>query len=102
VLENNYSHVPNRYYVTWDMTVVFQYKVRQRRLVPTAASEAFAQDTVSGADRSHVTALEDGIKVAQVDSPVHIAEMAALVPLETLVDSKVAVAGSRVAADPVR
>ena len=57
---------------------------------------------MSGTDRSHVTDPEDGIEVAQVDSPVHIAEMAALVPLETLVDSKVAVAGSRVAADPVR
>ena len=57
---------------------------------------------MSGADRSHVTDPEDGIRVAQVDSPVHIAEMAALVPLETLVGSKVSVAGSRVAADPVR
>jgi len=40
--------------------------------------------------------------VAQVDSPVHIAEMAALVLLELLADNKVFVAGSRVAADFVR
>ena len=57
---------------------------------------------MSGADRSHVTDPEDGIGVAQVGSPGHIAEMAALVPLETLVDSKVTVAGSKVAAAPVR
>ena len=71
-------------------------------MCPTAASAAFALDTASGADHSHLTVLEDGIKVAQVDSPGHIAETAALVPLETLVDSKVTVAGSKVAAAPVR
>ena len=65
---------------------------------------AFALDTVSVADHSHLPELEveDGIKVAQVDSPVHIADMAALVPPETLADNEVTVAGSRVAADPVR
>ena len=57
---------------------------------------------MSGADRSHVTDPEDGIGVAQVDSPVHIAEMAALVPPELVADSKVSVAGSRVVADFVR
>ena len=57
---------------------------------------------MSGTDRSHVTDPEDGIEVAQVDSPVHIAEMAAPVQLETVVDSKVAVAGSKMAADLVK
>ena len=59
---------------------------------------------MSGADHSHLPALEveDGIKVAQVGNPGHIAEMAALVLLGTLADSKVTVAGSRVAADPVQ
>jgi len=57
---------------------------------------------VSGADHSHVPVLGDGIQVAQVDSPVHIADMAALAPPETLADNKVTVAGSRVAAGPVR
>ena len=62
---------------------------------------AFALDTVSGADHSHLPALEveDGIKVAQVDSPVH---MVALVPLEFLAGNKVSAAGSKVAADLVR
>ena len=41
---------------------------------------------MSGADHSHVPVLGDGIQVAQVDSPVHIAGMAALVPLEALAD----------------
>ena len=38
---------------------------------------------MSGADHSHLSVPEvgDGIKVAQVDSPAHIAEVA-LVPLE--------------------
>ena len=59
---------------------------------------------MSGADHSHLSVPEvgDGIKVAQVDSPVHIAEIAALVPLELAADSKVSVAGSKVAADLVR
>ena len=56
---------------------------------------AFALDTVSEADRSHVSAPEDGIQVAQVGSPVRMAERAALVLLEAL-------AGSRVAAGSVR
>ena len=53
---------------------------------------------MSGADHSHLPELEveDGIKVAQVDSPVHIADMAALVPPETLVDNKVSVAADLV------
>ena len=65
---------------------------------------AFALDTVSGADHFHLPVLEvgDGIQVAQVDSPVHTAEMAALVPPELVADSKVSVAGSRVVADFVR
>ena len=56
---------------------------------------------MSGADHSHLSVPEvgDGIQVAQVDSPVHIA---ALVPQELVVDSKVFVAGSMVAADLVR
>ena len=64
---------------------------------------AFALDTVSVADHSHLPELEveDGIKVAQVDSPVHIAGMAALVPLEALADYKGFVAGSKVVADLV-
>ena len=57
---------------------------------------------MSGADHSHVPVLGDGIQVAQVDSPVHIAGMAALVPPETLADNKLIVVGSRVAADFVR
>jgi len=56
---------------------------------------------VSGADHSHVPVLGDGIQVAQVDSPVHIAGMAALVPLEALADYKGFVAGSKVVADLV-
>lgn len=42
--------------------------------------------------------VEDGIQVAQADSPVHIA---ALAPLELVADSKESVVGSRVAADLV-
>ena len=57
---------------------------------------------MSGADHSHLPVLEDGIRVAQVDSPVHIAGMAALVPPEALADNKEPVAGSRVVADLVR
>ena len=56
---------------------------------------------MSGADHSHVPVLGDGIQVAQVDSPVHMTEMADFVLLEW-VDSKVSVAGSKVAAGPVR
>ena len=44
----------------------------------------------------------DGKQVAQVDSPVHIAGLAALVPLEALADNKGFVTGSRVVADPLR
>ena len=68
----------------------------------TAASGAFALDSVSVADRSHLPVLVDGILVVQVDSPAHIAGMAALVQLEELVDKMVSEAGSRVAADLVR
>ena len=59
---------------------------------------------MSGTDHHHLSEPEvgGGIQVAQIDSPVHIAEMAALVPLELVADSKVSVAGSRVAADFVR
>ena len=55
---------------------------------------------MSEADHSHLPVLEvgDGIKAAQVDSPVHIADKAALVPLELVADSKVSGAGSRVTA----
>ena len=69
-----------------------------------AALVAFALDTVSGADHSHLPVLEaeDGILVALVDSPVHIVETSAPVQLVLVVDSKVSVAGSRVAADFVR
>ena len=42
------------------------------------------------------------MKAVLVGSPVHTAEMAVLVPPETLADNKVTVAGSRVAAGPVR
>ena len=65
---------------------------------------AFALDTESGADHSHLPVLEveECIQVAQVDSPVHIAEMAALVLLELVADSKASVAGSRVVVDFVR
>ena len=63
---------------------------------------AFVLDTASGAGHSHLPVLGDGIKVAHIDSPVHIADMAALAPPETLADNKVTVAGSRVAAGPVR
>ena len=64
---------------------------------------ASALDTMSGADHSHLPALEaeDGILVVLVDSPVHIVETSAPVPLELVVDSKVFVAGSMVAADLV-
>lgn len=55
-----------------------------------------------GADHTHLPVLEDGIQVAQVDSPVHIAGMSALVPSEALADNKGFVAGSRVVADLVR
>ena len=59
---------------------------------------------MSEADHSHLPVLEveDGIQVAQVDSPAHIAEVAALVPLELVADSMVSVVDSRVAADFVR
>ena len=57
---------------------------------------------MSGADHIHLPVLEDGIQVAQVDSPVHIAGMAAFVPPEALADNKESGAGSRVAADLVR
>ena len=65
---------------------------------------AFALDTMSGADHSHLLVLEagDGILVALVDSPVHIVETSALVQLVLVADSKVSVAGSRVAVDFVR
>ena len=58
-------------------------------------------DTVSGAGHHHLSEPEvgDGIQAAQADSPVHIA---ALVPQELVVDSKVFVAGSMVVADLVR
>ena len=68
----------------------------------TAALAAFALDTASEADRGHVTAPEDGIQVAQVGSPVRMAERVALVPQEVLAGSMVAVAGSRAAAGSVR
>ena len=66
------------------------------------ALEAFALDFVSTADRTHYTALQVSTKAVQVDSPVHKAEMAALALLETMADSKAAVAGSMVAAGSVR
>ena len=58
-------------------------------------------DTVSGAGLHHLSEREvgDGIQAALADSPVHIA---ALVQQELVVDSKVSVAGSKVAADLVR
>ena len=59
---------------------------------------------MSGADHSHLPVLEveDGIKAVQVDSPVHIAGMAALVPLELVADSKASGAGSRATVGFVR
>ena len=57
---------------------------------------------MSGADHSHLPVLEDGIQAAQVDSPVHIAGMFALVPSVALADKRGFVAGSRVVADLVR
>lgn len=59
---------------------------------------------MSGADQCHLPVLEveDGIMAARVDSPVHIAGMAALVPLELVADNKVSVAGSRGTAGFVR
>ena len=57
---------------------------------------------MSGADHSHLPVLEDGIQVAQVDSPVHIAGRSALVPPEALAENMEPVAGSKVAADLVR
>ena len=60
---------------------------------------AFALDTESGADHTHLPVLEDDRQVVQVDSPLHIADMAALVPLKLSADNQVSVAGSRVAVD---
>lgn len=57
---------------------------------------------MSEADRNHVTVPEDGIQVAQVGSPVRMAERAALVLLEALADSRAVVADCRVAAGSVR
>ncbi len=67
----------------------------------TAALVASALDTMSGADHSHLPVLEteDDKLVALVDSPARIVETPAPVPLELVADSKVSVAGSRVAAD---
>jgi len=65
---------------------------------------AFALDTMSGADHSRLPVLEaeDDILVALVDSPVHIVVASAPVQLELVADSKVSVAGSRVAVDFAR
>jgi hypothetical protein len=70
----------------------------------TAASEAFALDFVSSADRTHYTALLEGtsMKAALAGSLVHTAEVAALALLETMAGSRVVVAGSKVAAGSVR
>ena len=59
---------------------------------------------MSGADHSRLPVLEaeDDILVALIDSPVHIVVMSAPVQLELMADSKVSVAGSRVAVDFVR
>jgi hypothetical protein len=46
--------------------------------------------------------LEDGRQVVQVDNPVHIADMSALVLSEESADSMVSAADSRVAADFAR
>ena len=48
---------------------------------------------MSGANRSHLTDLQDDMKAAQAGSPVHMVVMAALALLETMADSRVA-AGS--------
>ena len=66
-----------------------------------AAWEAFAQDKVSGVDHNHLSALEDGIQVAQADNRVHIVGMAALVLFELAADNTVFVVDSRTSADPV-
>ena len=66
------------------------------------ALAAFALDFVSSADRTHYTALQVGMKAAQAGSLVHTVEMAALVLLETMADSRAVVADSRAAAGSVR
>jgi len=68
----------------------------------TAALAAFALDTVPGADRIHWIALPGGRRAAQVGSPVHTTEVAALLLLATTVGSRAVVAGSRVVAGAVR
>jgi hypothetical protein len=70
----------------------------------TAASVAFALDTASGVDRSHWTAPSGGTKAAQAGSPAHMAELIALVLLETTAGQRAGskVAGSRAAAGSVR
>src|SRR5947209_16232340 len=68
----------------------------------TAAWAAFALDNVPGADRIHWTAPPHGTKAAQAGSPVHRAEMAALVLLTTTAGSRAVAAGSKVAAGAVR
>ena len=54
---------------------------------------------MSGVD--HLSVLEDGIRVVQVDSPVHTVDTAALVPLESAADNAVFVVDSGASADLV-
>src|SRR6266436_813864 len=78
------------------------HKIARLRECLIVALEAFALDFVSSADRTHYTAFQVCTKAALVDSLVHKAEMAALVLLETMADSRAVVADSRVAAGSVR
>ena len=68
----------------------------------TGALGAFAQDIVSGVDRSHWIAPPGGTRAAWAGSPVHTAEMAALALLVTTVGSRAVAAGSKVVAGAVR
>jgi hypothetical protein len=77
-------------------------KIARLRGCLIVALEAFALDFVSSADRTHHTAFQACTKAALVDSPVHKAEMAALVLLETMADSRAVVVDSRAAAGSVR
>ncbi len=58
---------------------------------------AFALDTASGVVRSHWTVPSGGTKAAQAGSPVHMAELIALVLLETTAGQRAGTAGSKVA-----
>ena len=73
-----------------------------KRSCPTAVSEAFALDTLSGADRSHWTAPTGGTRAAQTGSPVHTAGMTVLVLLGTAAGSRAVLAGSKAAVGAVK